>query len=119
MLTTLARNTLGTHLGTAVPQPTTFTRLIHRGTTRNGSTAFPLKNEPPFAKRSLASPTRFPSSSARQVAHVRRAAAPLECVHDGRVSPLGHGDEVASPGELRASHEDRDRVAELLREASR
>src|SRR5438094_937122 len=32
----------------------------------------------------------------------------------GEVSPLGHGDEVASPGELRASHEDRDRVADLL-----
>ncbi len=36
----------------------------------------------------------------------------------GEVSPLGHGDEVASPGELRASHEDRDRVAELLRVAA-
>ena len=32
----------------------------------------------------------------------------------GEVSPLGRGDEVASPGE-RASHEDRDRVVELLR----
>ena len=36
----------------------------------------------------------------------------------GEVSPLGHGDEVASPGELRASHQDRDRVAELLRVAA-
>ena len=36
----------------------------------------------------------------------------------GEVSPLGHGDEVASPDELRASHEDRDRVAELLRMAA-
>ena len=36
----------------------------------------------------------------------------------GEVSPLGYGDEVASPGELRASHEDRDRVAELLRVAA-
>ena len=36
----------------------------------------------------------------------------------GEVSPLGHGDEVASPGELRASYEDRDRVAELLRVAA-
>ena len=30
----------------------------------------------------------------------------------------GHGDEVASPDHLRASHEDRDRVAELLRIAA-
>ena len=36
----------------------------------------------------------------------------------GEVSPLGHGDEVASPDGLRASHEDRDRVAELLRIAA-
>ena len=36
----------------------------------------------------------------------------------GEVSPLGHGDEVGSPGELRASHQDRDRVAELLRVAA-
>src|SRR5262249_6986561 len=50
----------------------------------------------------------------------------------GEVSPLGHGDEVASPDDLRASrddlrasrddlrasHEDRDRVAELLRMAA-
>jgi hypothetical protein len=36
----------------------------------------------------------------------------------GERSPLGGGDEVASPGELRASHEDRDRVVELLRVAA-
>ena len=36
----------------------------------------------------------------------------------GEVSPLGRGDEVVSSGELRASHEDRDRVAELLRVAA-
>jgi Domain of unknown function (DUF1707) len=36
----------------------------------------------------------------------------------GEISPLGHGDEVASPGQLRASHEDRDRVVELLRVAA-
>ncbi len=36
----------------------------------------------------------------------------------GEVSPLGRGDEVASSGELRASHEDRDRVVELLRVAA-
>jgi DUF1707 SHOCT-like domain len=36
----------------------------------------------------------------------------------GEVSPLGRGNEVASPGELRASHEDRDRVVELLRVAA-
>jgi len=36
----------------------------------------------------------------------------------GEVSPLGRGDEVASPGDLRASHEDRDRVVELLRVAA-
>jgi hypothetical protein len=36
----------------------------------------------------------------------------------GEVSPLGGGDDVAGPGELRASHEDRDRVAELLRVAA-
>ncbi len=36
----------------------------------------------------------------------------------GEVSPLGRGDEVASPGELRVSHEDRDRVVELLRVAA-
>jgi len=36
----------------------------------------------------------------------------------GEVSPLGHGDEVASADGLRASHEDRDRVVELLRMAA-
>lgn len=36
----------------------------------------------------------------------------------GEVSPVGHGDEVASPDQLRASHEDRDRVVELLRVAA-
>lgn len=36
----------------------------------------------------------------------------------GGLSPLGRGDQVPSPGELRASHEDRDRVAELLRVAA-
>jgi hypothetical protein len=35
----------------------------------------------------------------------------------GEVSPLGRGDEVPTP-ELRASHEDRDRVVELLRVAA-
>jgi hypothetical protein len=36
----------------------------------------------------------------------------------GEVSPRGRGDEVASPGVLRASDEDRDRVAELLQVAA-
>jgi Domain of unknown function (DUF1707) len=36
----------------------------------------------------------------------------------GEVSPLGRGDDMAPHGELRASHEDRDRVAELLRVAA-
>jgi hypothetical protein len=36
----------------------------------------------------------------------------------GEVAPLGGGDEVAVPGELRASHEDRDRVVEVLRVAA-
>jgi DUF1707 SHOCT-like domain len=36
----------------------------------------------------------------------------------GEVSPFGRDDEVASPGELRASHEDRDRVVEVLRVAA-
>src|SRR5262252_3644846 len=36
----------------------------------------------------------------------------------GEVPPPGHGDEVASSDSLRASHEDRDRVAELLRIAA-
>lgn len=36
----------------------------------------------------------------------------------GEVSPLGRGDDVPSPDELRASHEDRDRVVELLRVAA-
>jgi DUF1707 SHOCT-like domain len=36
----------------------------------------------------------------------------------GEVSPVGRGDEVPSPGELRASHEDRDQVVELLRVAA-
>jgi hypothetical protein len=36
----------------------------------------------------------------------------------GEVSPLGHGDDVAPSGELRASHQDRDRVVELLRVAA-
>jgi hypothetical protein len=35
----------------------------------------------------------------------------------GEVAPLGRGDDAA-PGELRASHQDRDRVAELLRIAA-
>lgn len=36
----------------------------------------------------------------------------------GEVSPAERGDEQPSPGELRASHEDRDRVVELLRVAA-
>jgi Domain of unknown function (DUF1707) len=36
----------------------------------------------------------------------------------GEVSPLGRGDNVARPDELRASHGDRDRVVELLRVAA-
>ncbi len=36
----------------------------------------------------------------------------------GEVSPLGRDDHVARPGELRASHGDRDRVVELLRVAA-
>jgi hypothetical protein len=36
----------------------------------------------------------------------------------GGISPMGRGDEVASPGDVRASHEDRDRVVELLRVAA-
>jgi hypothetical protein len=36
----------------------------------------------------------------------------------GEVSPRGRGNEAASSGELRASHEDRDRVVELLRVAA-
>lgn len=36
----------------------------------------------------------------------------------GEVSPLGRGDEVASHDDLRASHEDRDRVVEVLRVAA-
>jgi hypothetical protein len=36
----------------------------------------------------------------------------------GEVSPLGHGDQSGPSGDLRASHEDRDRVAEVLRVAA-
>jgi DUF1707 SHOCT-like domain len=36
----------------------------------------------------------------------------------GEVSPLGRDDEPAPPDQLRASHEDRDRVVELLRVAA-
>jgi DUF1707 SHOCT-like domain len=36
----------------------------------------------------------------------------------GEVSPLGHGDGAVSPDQLRASHEDRDRVVEMLRVAA-
>jgi len=36
----------------------------------------------------------------------------------GEVPPLGRGDEVASGDDLRASHEDRDRVVEMLRVAA-
>jgi len=36
----------------------------------------------------------------------------------GEVSPLGRGDDAASPDELRVSHQDRDRAAELLRVAA-
>jgi DUF1707 SHOCT-like domain len=36
----------------------------------------------------------------------------------GEVSPLGHGDQAGSGGELRASYQDRDRVVEVLRVAA-
>jgi hypothetical protein len=36
----------------------------------------------------------------------------------GEMSPAGRGDEAASPDQLRASHEDRDRVVELLQVAA-
>ena len=36
----------------------------------------------------------------------------------GEVSPRAHGDDGVAPAELRASHEDRDRVVELLRVAA-
>jgi hypothetical protein len=36
----------------------------------------------------------------------------------GEVAPLGRGDDAAPPDDLRASHQDRDRVAELLRIAA-
>ena len=36
----------------------------------------------------------------------------------GEVSPLGHGDQSGPSGDLRASHEDRDRVVEVLRVAA-
>jgi hypothetical protein len=36
----------------------------------------------------------------------------------GEVSPFGRDGEVTTPGQLRASHEDRDRVVELLRVAA-
>ncbi len=36
----------------------------------------------------------------------------------GEVSPLGRGDQAGSGGELRASHQDRDRVVEVLRDAA-
>jgi hypothetical protein len=36
----------------------------------------------------------------------------------GEVSPLGHGDQAGPGGELRASHEDRDQVVEVLRVAA-
>jgi hypothetical protein len=45
-------------------------------------------------------------------------APPYSCAMTGEVSPVGHGDEAASPDQLRASHEDRDRVAEMLRVAA-
>ena len=35
----------------------------------------------------------------------------------GKVTPQGRDDELAAPDGLRASHEDQDRVAELLRVA--
>jgi uncharacterized protein DUF1707 len=36
----------------------------------------------------------------------------------GEVSPLGHGDQIGPSGHLRASHEDRDQVVEVLRVAA-
>src|SRR5215469_10327400 len=36
----------------------------------------------------------------------------------GEVSPLGRDDEATAPDQLRASHEDRDRVVEMLRVAA-
>jgi hypothetical protein len=36
----------------------------------------------------------------------------------GEMSPAGHGDAAGAPGERRASHQDRDRVVELLRDAA-
>ena len=47
-----------------------------------------------------------------------KRAQPYSESMTGEVSPLGRGDEVTSSGELRASHEDRDRVVELLRVAA-
>jgi DUF1707 SHOCT-like domain len=47
-----------------------------------------------------------------------KRARPYSVSMTGEVSPLGRGDEVRSPGGLRASHEDRDRVVELLRVAA-
>ena len=46
-------------------------------------------------------------------------ARPLySCPMQGEVSPRGGGDETASPAGLRASHQDRDRVVEVLRVAA-
>src|SRR6266481_2381777 len=55
----------------------------------------------------------------RNCHHADRARSrPYSCAMTGEVSPLGRDDEVASPDQLRASHEDRDRVVELLRVAA-
>jgi Domain of unknown function (DUF1707) len=43
---------------------------------------------------------------------------PYSMCMTGEVPPLGRGDEVASRDDLRASHEDRDRVVEVLRVAA-
>jgi hypothetical protein len=48
----------------------------------------------------------------------RWPSRPYSMSMTGEVSPVGRGDEVASPDDLRASHEDRDRVVDLLRVAA-
>ena len=61
---------------------------------------------------------RYPAGMAATTDIRGRPARPYSCAMTGEVAPPGRDDEAASPDQLRASHEDRDRVAEILRVAA-
>jgi hypothetical protein len=50
--------------------------------------------------------------------NIGQATGPYSVSMTGEVAPLGDGGEMTPQGELRASHQDRDRIVELLRVAA-